>query len=113
MSLSMRVPDQAAVFRRTEIVAARSGILPGEGVIDDEYCLRPYESDGLTAYRQPNLVVVLPETAEQVSRVLAGCHEIGVKVVPRGAPSVVHTIELLDWTTGGPTPLAFPQQHKG
>ena len=45
----------------------------------------PYESDGLTAYRQPPMVVVLPETTEQVSRVLRYCHEQRIKVVPRGA----------------------------
>jgi glycolate oxidase len=47
--------------------------------------MRPYESDGLTAYRQLPMVVVLPETTEQVSRVLAFCHTERIKVVPRGA----------------------------
>ena len=47
--------------------------------------MRPYESDGLTAYRALPMVVVLPETTEQVSRVLAYCHREGIKVVPRGA----------------------------
>ena len=47
--------------------------------------MRPYESDGLTAYRQLPMVVVLPETTEQVSAVLAYCHRHGIKVVPRGA----------------------------
>jgi glycolate oxidase len=47
--------------------------------------MRPFESDGLTAYRQLPFVVVLPDTTEQVSRVLAYCHREGVKVVPRGA----------------------------
>ena len=52
MSISMPSVDPAIVARRGEIVAALRGIVPGEGVIDDEDCLRPYESDGLTAYRQ-------------------------------------------------------------
>src|SRR4249920_2857676 len=47
--------------------------------------MRPYESDGLTAYRQLPMVVVLPDTTEQVSRVLKYCHEHGIKVVPRGS----------------------------
>jgi glycolate oxidase len=59
--------------------------VPGEGVIVDETELRPYESDGLTAYKQSPLIVVLPETTEQVSRVLRYCHDNGIKVVPRGA----------------------------
>ena len=37
--------------------------------------MRPYESDGLTAYRQLPMVVVLPETTEQVARVLRYCHD--------------------------------------
>src|SRR3546814_11405605 len=47
--------------------------------------LRPYGSDGLTAYRQPPMIVVLPETVEQVSAILCWCHKEGVKVVPRGS----------------------------
>ncbi|MBV8937482.1 MAG: FAD-binding protein, partial [Alphaproteobacteria bacterium] len=46
---------------------------------------RVYESDGLTAYRQLPLVVVLPSTVEQVAGVLRFCKQMGVKVVPRGA----------------------------
>src|SRR5881296_821249 len=47
--------------------------------------MRPYETDGLTAYRQLPMVVVLPQTTQQVSRILAFCHAEGIKVVPRGA----------------------------
>src|SRR6185312_9277740 len=43
------------------------------------------ESDGLTAYRQLPMVVVLPETTEQVAEILRYCHSEGIKVVPRGA----------------------------
>ena len=85
MSLKMPDLDQAVLARRGEIAAALRKIVPGEGVIDHEDGLRPYESDGLTAYRQPPMVVVLPETTPQVSRILAWCHAQGVKVVPRGS----------------------------
>ena len=47
--------------------------------------MRPYESDGLTAYRALPMVVVLPDSVAQVRAVLAYCHREGVKVVPRGA----------------------------
>jgi glycolate oxidase len=47
--------------------------------------MRPYETDGLTAYRQLPMVVVLPETTQQVAEVLRYCHDEGIKVVPRGA----------------------------
>src|SRR3546814_14308153 len=47
--------------------------------------MRPYESDGLTAYRQLPMVVVLPETTAQVAAILKYCHAGGIKVVPRGS----------------------------
>jgi glycolate oxidase len=81
----MPAPDQSVLARRDRIVAGLRAIVPGEGVIAAEREMRPYESDGLTAYRQLPMVVVLPETKEQVSRVLAFCHAERIKVVPRGA----------------------------
>ena len=85
MSVQMPAADQAVLARRAEIVAALRAIVPGEGVIDAEREMRPFESDGLTAYRQLPMVVVLPETTEQVSEVLKYCHRNNIKVVPRGA----------------------------
>src|SRR5262247_2883982 len=93
----MPAPDQAVLARRERIVAARRAIVPGEGVIAAEREMRPYESDGLTAYRQLPMVVVLPETTQQVSRVLEFCYREGVKVVPRGAGTSL---------SGGALPLA-------
>ncbi|WP_226948662.1 FAD-linked oxidase C-terminal domain-containing protein [Rhizorhabdus wittichii] len=93
----MPTPDEAVLGRRAEIVAALRAIVPGEGVIDDADELRPYESDGLTAYRQPPMVVVLPETVDQVAAVLRWCHANGVRVVPRGAGTSL---------SGGALPLA-------
>jgi hypothetical protein len=58
--LEMPELDQSVLARRAEIVAALRAIVPGEGVISEAAELRPYESDGLTAYRQPPMVVVLP-----------------------------------------------------
>ena len=51
----------------------------------EEEDTRPYECDGLTAYRQLPMVVALPETEEQVQRVLRTCSALQVPVVPRGA----------------------------
>jgi glycolate oxidase len=85
MSVAMPEPDQAVLARRDRIVRALSSIVPGEGVIASERAMRPYESDGLTAYRSLPMVVVLPATTDQVARVLAYCHKEGIKVVPRGA----------------------------
>src|SRR5271157_4453493 len=85
MAVAMPKLDDAVLARRAEVVAALKRIVPGEGVIASEEAMRPYESDGLTAYRALPMVVVLPETTEQVSAVLAYCHREGIKVVPRGA----------------------------
>src|SRR5437879_1239971 len=85
MAVAMPEPDRTVLDRRDRIVAALAAIVPGEGVIATEREMRPYESDGLTAYRALPMVVVLPGTTEQVSRVLSLCHREGIKVVPRGA----------------------------
>ena len=85
MAIMMPASDQAVLARRAEIVAALRAIVPGEGVIDTPAEMRAYESDGLTAYRQPPMVVVLPDTTEQVSLVLKYCAAHGIKVVPRGS----------------------------
>ena len=71
--------------RRQAIAADLRRIVPGEGVISAERELKPFESDGLTAYRQVPMLVVLPETTAQVAGVLRYCHDNSIKVVPRGA----------------------------
>ena len=89
MTIMMPAPDQAVLARRGTIVDALRAIVPGEGVIDTAAEMLPYESDGLMAYRQPPMVVVLPDTTEQVSRVLKYCFEQNIKV-----RSEEHTSEL-------------------
>ena len=59
--------------------------LPAEAVLYETEDLRPYECDGLSAYRQLPMIVVLPTTVEQVERVLRLCYEREVPVVARGA----------------------------
>ena len=83
--MKMPAPDTATIARKAEIVRALSRLVPGEGVVSDPAGLVPFQSDGLSAYRQTPLAVVLPETVDQVSAVLAWCHAQGIKVVPRGA----------------------------
>ena len=62
MAIMMPASDQAVLNRRDAIVAALRAIVPGEGVIDSAAEMLPYEFDGLMAYRQPPMVVVLPDT---------------------------------------------------
>lgn len=83
--MRMPDPDRDVLSRRGEIIAALRRIVPGEGVIAEEEELRAYECDGLTAYRQLPMIVVLPETTQQISDILKYCHGSGVKIVPRGA----------------------------
>ncbi|MEE9210303.1 MAG: FAD-linked oxidase C-terminal domain-containing protein [Kiloniellales bacterium] len=95
--MRMSEPDAAVIARRSEIVERLREIVPGEGVIVDEHELKAYETDGLTAYRQVPMIVVLPDTTEQVSQVLRYCRENRIKVVPRGAGTSL---------SGGALPLA-------
>jgi glycolate oxidase len=60
-------------------------ILPPEALLSEAEDLRPYECDGLSAYRRLPMLVTLPETIEQVQAILRICHELQVPVVARGA----------------------------
>ena len=81
----MPTPDAATIARRSEIAAQLRAIVGAAAVIESEDERRAYESDGLTAYRALPLLVVLPSTTEEVSRVMAYCHRENLKIVPRGA----------------------------
>ncbi|HZT20931.1 MAG TPA: FAD-binding protein, partial [Dongiaceae bacterium] len=95
--MRMPEPDQDAIARRGEIARALRGMLPPDSVIEEEDARRAYESDGLTAYRQPPLLAVLPSRTAEVAAVLAFCHQRRLKVVPRGAGTSL---------SGGALPLA-------
>lgn len=84
--LGMPEPDPSVLARRGDIIATMRDILPAPGaVITDADSLRPYECDGLMAYRQLPMIVVLPETVQQVAAILKYCHDTKIRVVPRGA----------------------------
>jgi glycolate oxidase len=83
--IALPPPFPHILARRAEIIAALQSMLPPEAVIHEALRLRPYETDGLSAYRQVPLAVVLPDTTEQVAAVMRYCHETGIRVVPRGA----------------------------
>jgi glycolate oxidase len=71
--------------RQSEVVAALKNLLPAHAMLWRNEETTPYECDGLTAYRQRPMVVVLPETEAQVAAVLRTCNTLGVPVVARGA----------------------------
>jgi glycolate oxidase len=95
--IALHEPKPGILARREAIVAGLRGILPASGVIAEAVRLKPYETDGLAAYKQVPLAVALPETTDQVAAVLAFCHREGVRVIPRGAGTSL---------SGGALPLA-------
>ena len=95
--LKMPEADPKTIGKRATIATALRRIVPGEGVIETAREMSVYESDGLTAYRQMPLVVVLPKTTAEVAKVLRYSFENKIKVVPRGAGTSL---------SGGALPLA-------
>jgi glycolate oxidase len=69
----------------TALIDALRQIVAEGSVLFEKEDLKPYECDGLSAYRAIPLVVVLAETIEQVQKVLSFCHQHQVPVVARGA----------------------------
>ncbi len=81
-------PDQDPDFPEAApdaLLAELRAILPPGSLITDEELLRPYECDGLSAYRRLPMAVALPEDEAQVVAILGACHRAGVPIVPRGA----------------------------
>ena len=81
----MPKPEAEILAQRGALLADLRQIVSGEGVIADEVALRVYESDGLSAYRQTPMAVVLPDTVEQVAAIMRLCDQRNIKIVPRGA----------------------------
>ncbi|HWS75136.1 MAG TPA: FAD-linked oxidase C-terminal domain-containing protein [Quisquiliibacterium sp.] len=75
----------ASAQRQAEVVGRLRAALPAHCVMHREEDTRPYECDGLSAFRQLPMVVALPESEEQVASVLRICRELDVPVVARGA----------------------------
>ena len=95
--MQMPIADESVINRRSEIAAGLRQLVPSHCVIDSESSMKAYDSDGLSAYRQMPLVVVLPESTEQVAAILKWCRDEEIKVVPRGAGTSL---------SGGAIPLA-------
>ena len=83
MSLQMPQADELVLNNKENIVLNLKKI--SNNVLFENEEITPYETDGLTAYKQKPIAVVLPETTEEVSKVLKYCFENNIKVVPRGA----------------------------
>jgi glycolate oxidase len=77
-----QAPDAA---RSAALVAALRAALPEQCVLAGVEQTRPYECDGLSAFRQLPVAVCLPETEQQVQQALRVCREHDAPVVARGA----------------------------
>jgi glycolate oxidase len=71
--------------RQRAVCAALRAFMPAQNVLFEREDVTPYECDGLSAYRQPPMVVALPENESQVCEILETCHAMRVPVVARGA----------------------------
>ena len=96
-SLQMPKVQQSILSSKDKIIADLRKIINRDNILSHEDEIRPYETDALAAYKQKPLLVVLPETVNQVSEVLKYCNENKIKVVPRGAGTGL---------SGGALPLA-------
>ena len=90
-------PAKIDAAEKQSLIDSLQAFLPTASVLHREEELRPYECDGLSAYRQLPLIAVLPETVEQVQRILRLCSARKVPVVARGAGTGL---------SGGALPLA-------
>lgn len=67
------------------LLAALHQFLPSESIISEAEELRPYECDGLSAYRQTPMLVVLPDTVTHVQQIMKLCYQLQIPVIARGA----------------------------
>lgn len=81
----MTTHDKAYRGERQALVSALAAALPAGSILSAEEDLKPYECDGLSAYRATPFVVVLPETVDEVQHVLRICQRLDTPVVVRGA----------------------------
>ncbi len=83
--VSMTADLASDATQRQQLIAALVRALPADALLHRKPDLKPYECDGLTAFRQLPLAVALPRTIGEVQAVLRICNEQGVPVVARGA----------------------------
>lgn len=88
------VPDASV---RRKLIASLAAMLPPSAVLTEAEDLRPYECDGLSAYRELPMLAVLPQTTADVQGILQLAAKSGTKVVVRGSGTGL---------SGGATPLA-------
>jgi glycolate oxidase len=88
--------ENAAMLDKNTLVEKLRQILTADTVLFDEEDLRPYECDALSAYRHLPMIVVLPNTLDQVQAIMRLCYQHNVPVIARGAGTGL---------SGGATPM--------
>ena len=71
--------------RKKNLINALKSRIPAASIYHEEEELRPYECDGLSAYRHLPMIVVLPDTVEQIQYVIDTCRKLNTPLVARGA----------------------------
>jgi len=90
------LPEMNIAASRAALAGRLGGILPPAALLTEAEDLKPYECDGLSAYRALPMLAVLPQTVEEVQRILRVAMETETKVVARGSGTGL---------SGGATPL--------
>jgi glycolate oxidase len=83
--MNLITADPEILAKRDVLISRLEHLVPRDCLLCHKDQLRAYEADAQTMHKQVPMAVVLPETTEQVSAVMALCNELGIKVVPRGA----------------------------
>ena len=96
-SLQMPKLDRKTINKKKDIARHLKKIIKSENVLEHIDELKPFETDGLSAYKQKPLIVAFPENTSEVSKILKYCSEQKIRVVPRGAGTGL---------SGGALPLA-------
>jgi glycolate oxidase len=82
---------------KSALLSALSESLPADAILHQTEDLRPYECDGLSAYRSLPLIVLLPRNVDEVQRIMRVCQALKVPLVARGTGTGL---------SGGALPLA-------
>ena len=76
---------QLGTVDKTRILRLIQERVPGLQILHRREDLRPYECDGLAAYRTTPMLVALPDSVPQVQALMKLAHQERVPVVARGA----------------------------
>jgi glycolate oxidase len=74
-----------APFEKADVLRDLQHSAPTLRLLHREEDLRPFECDGLAAYRVLPMLVAIPDNLDEVEILLKRCHALGVPVVTRGA----------------------------